>query len=404
MQAWRRTHRAVWVANLATAAGMMSFLPFFPSHLERLGVEGAGALELWTGVIFGAAPFSAAFMSPIWGALGDRFGRRLMVLRAMGAITVFVGAMAFVTNPWQLLALRLLQGVFSGFVAPSMTLVSIAAPASEQGRVASSLQVAMSFGAILGPLLGELVRDLVGPSAVYLSVAALSAFSALLVLAFASEDASKRRALDAGPLRVGAVLRASLGDLGELRASRGLRAAVVLLFWIQFGNGATLPLLEIYEGQLRAGASWLPVSTAALFSVPAAMNLIAMPLWGRLGDRRGHVTALLVCALASGVLLAAHALVLSYEQLLAARLVFGAAMAGAGPLAFGVAAVEIPEDRRGGAFGVVFSARALAVSSSAMLGGWLAGWLGIRGLYWVGGGAVLFTFWAFARAGRAAGS
>jgi len=90
---WKRTHRAVWVANLATAVGMMSFLPFFPSHLERLGVHGDARLALWTGLVFGAAPLSAAVMSPIWGALGDRFGRRLMVIRSMVAITVFVGAM-----------------------------------------------------------------------------------------------------------------------------------------------------------------------------------------------------------------------------------------------------------------------------------------------------------------------
>jgi MFS family permease len=376
---------------------MMSFLPFFPSHLERLGVEGPAALAAWTGVVFGAAPLSAAFMSPIWGALGDRFGRRLMVLRAMLAITVFVGAMAFARSPWQLLALRLLQGVFSGFVAPSMTLVSIGAPATEQGRIAGSLQVAMSLGAIGGPLWGELVRGVAGQPAVYLSVAGLSAFSALLVLLMASEDASKRRPRDEGPLRVGAVLRQSLGDLSELRSSRSLRAAVVLLFWIQFGNGATLPLLELYVRDLGSHLGWLPISTAALFSVPAAMNLLAMPLWGRYGDRHGHSSALLRCALASGLMLALHALVLGYEELLAARLLFGAAMAGAGPLAFGVAAAEIPEDRRGGAFGVVFSARALAVSSSAMLGGALAGWLGIRGLFALGGAAVVLSFWVFAR-------
>ena len=399
---WKRTHRAVWVANLATAVGMMSFLPFFPSHLEQLGVQGEGALALWTGVVFGAAPLSAAVMSPIWGALGDRLGRRLMVLRSMLAITVFVGAMALAQDAWQLLALRLLQGVFSGFVAPSMTLVSIDAPAGAQGRIASSLQMSMSLGAIVGPLWGEFVRGVAGQAAVYLSVAALSLLSALLVLLFASEDASKRRARDAGPLRAWTILHQSLGDLSELRSSRNLRAAVALLFFIQFGNGATVPLFELYVRDLSSHLDWIPASTAALFSVPAAKNLLAMPLWGRYGDRSGHSQALLRCAWTSGLLLGLHALVSGYEDLLLARLLFGLALAGAGPLAFGVAGAEISEDRRGGAFGVVFSARALAVSTSAMLGGALAGWLGIRGLFLCGGAAILFPFWLFARAPRPA--
>ena len=396
---WKRTHRAVWAANLATAVGMMSFLPFFPSHLERLGVTGESRLALWTGLVFGAAPLSAAFMSPIWGALGDRLGRRVMVLRSMLAITVFVGLMAWVRNPWQLLALRLLQGVFSGFVAPSLTLVSVSAPAREQGRIASSLQVAMSLGAVAGPMWGELVRELVGQSAVYLSVSALSLVSALLVLSFASEDESKRRARN-GPVRMGAILRESLGDLNELRASRTLRAAVVLLFFIQFGSGASLPLLELYVRDLHPHFAWVPESTAALFSVPAAMNLLAMPLWGRHGDRAGHSRALLRCAWMSGILLALHAAVFGYEELFGVRMLFGLALAGAGPLAFGVAGVEISEDRRGGAMGVVFSARAFAIASSAMLGGALAGWLGIRGLFLCGGAAILIPFWVFSRARR----
>lgn len=388
MDAWKRTYRAVWLANLVTAAGMMSFLPFFPSHLERLGVEGENALALWTGVIFGAAPLSAAFMSPIWGALGDRIGRRMMVLRSMFAITLFVGAMAFVRDPWTLLALRLAQGVFSGFVAPSLTLVSIGAPAERQGRIAGSLQVAMGLGAVAGPLLGEIVREAAGIPAVYLCVALLSGLSGLLVLAAASEDHEKRQR-HAGALSVKGLLSASLGDLGELRTNRGLRAAVVIVFWLYFGTGATQPLLELFVRDLDSHIAWIPASTAALFSLPAAINLLAMPAWGRTGDARGHARALSLCTAITGALLVANAFVVGYEDLLLVRVALGAAMAGAGPLAFGVAAAQTPDERRGGAFGVVFAARALAISASAMAGGGLAGLVGVRGMFALGGVSIL---------------
>jgi DHA1 family multidrug resistance protein-like MFS transporter len=391
VDAWKRTYRAVWLANLVTAAGMMSFLPFFPSHLERLGVEGEDALALWTGVIFGAAPLSAAFMSPIWGALGDRIGRRMMVLRSMFAITLFVGAMAFVRDPWTLLALRLAQGVFSGFVAPSLTLVSIGAPPDRQGRIAGSLQVAMGLGAVAGPLLGEIVREAAGIPAVYLCVALLSGLSGLLVLAAASEDHEKRQH-HAGALGVRSLLSASLGDLHELRSNRGLRGAVVIVFWLYFGTGATQPQLELFVRDLDSHFAWVPASTAALFSLPAAINLLAMPAWGRTGDARGHSRALALCTAITGALLVANAFVVGYEDLLVVRISLGAAMAGAGPLAFGVAAAQTPDER--GAFGVVFSARALAISASAMAGGGLAAWVGVRGLFALGGVSILSAlFW-----------
>lgn len=400
VDAWQRTYRAVWVANLATAVGMMSFLPFFPSHLEDLGVEGEDAIALWTGVIFGAAPLAAAVMSPIWGALGDRIGRRMMVLRSMFAITLFVGAMAFVRDPWTLFALRLAQGVFSGFVAPSLTLVSIGAPPERQGRIAGSLQVAMGLGAVVGPLFGEMVREAAGIPAVYLCVSVLSGLSGLLVLAAASEDHAKRRRHEGG-LDVKSLLAASLGDLGELRTNRGLRAAVIVTFWLYFGTGATQPQLELFVRDLGSHFAWVPASTAALFSLPAAINLLAMPLWGRVGDARGHARALALCAGLCGALLLANALVVGYEDLLLVRVALGAAMAGAGPLAFGVAAAETPDERRGGAFGVVFSARAMAIAASAMAGGGLAAWVGVRGLFALGGLSILVALIGSARARRA---
>ena len=391
---WRRTFQAVWFSNLVAGMGMMSILPFFPLHLERLGVVGLGDLALWTGLVYGAAPLSAAVASPLWGALGDRFGRRLMVLRSMAALFLFVGAMAFVTAPWQLFVLRLVQGVFSGFLAPSMTLVSTQAPEGQQGRLAGSLQTALIWGAIVGPLLGGYVRRRGTVEDVYLMVAACSAVAFGAVLVFAREDASTRQRGAAAWARasgasVRGALRGSLGDLGELRKSRDLRAAAVLLFWIQFGLGATNPQLELFVRELPA--RWLESSTEWAFSALAFANLVALKRWGTLGDRRGHRRALDWCALASGLGLLLHAIVPAYELLLAARVLLGLAASGSGPLAFGVAAAETAADRRGGAMGVVFSARAFAVSISAALGGLCAGHFGIRATFVLGGAVVLLA-------------
>ena len=383
MESWKRTYWAIWFSNLITAVGMMSILPFFPSHLEELGLTDRASISVWTGVIYGAAPLFAAIASPLWGALGDRYGRRLMVVRSMVAITIFVGAMRWASGPWELLALRAAQGCFSGFLPPSMTLVSTQAPASEQGRIAGSLQTGMIWGGILGPIFGELIRKQVGVREVYLGVAILSAIAVVVVLLFAREDATTRQV---------STQRASpLKDLRELRGNAELWSAVRLLFWVQFAVGATNPQLELYVREL--GSSFMEPSTAYLFSVLAAANLFALPRWGRLGDRGGHHRALLMCTLWTGAALLLHALAPGYEVLLVARALLGFAAAGSGPLAFGVAAAATSADRRGGAFGVVFSARALAVAVSAMTGGWLSAWIGVRGLFLVGALLVWLQVW-----------
>ena len=399
--AWKRTYAVVWFANLTTAVGMMSFLPFFPAYLRELGVEGEAAVLVWTGLVAGAAPLTAAFASPLWGAVGDRVGRKLMVVRAMVAIAVFVGSMGLVQGPWQLLGLRLLQGLFSGFIPPSITLVSVGAPEERQGRVAGTLQAALAIGQVVGPLLGGEITRHVGMRSVFGVVAALAAFSALLVVLFAREDASHRQTAQGARFSVAELLRGTARDLAELRGNPRLRSAVVLLFWIQFGMSATNPLLMLFVEDLWEGdPERVPALTASMFTLLALTNIVAMPLWGRAGDRAGHSVALQRAAWMSAGGLLVHALVPTWLLLWPARVLLGAGSAGAGPTTFGVAAAETPPHRRGGAFGAVFSSRALAVALSSVLGGVLATVVGIRGLFVLNAVVVAVFVVALRRGGR----
>ncbi|QDU85940.1 Multidrug resistance protein 3 [Planctomycetes bacterium Pla163] len=386
MSTWKRTWWSVWIANLLTGVGMMSFLPYFPSYLEGLGVSDPGEVKVWAGLCFGAAPFSAAIMGPVWGAVGDRFGRKKMVLRSLLALTFFVGLMAFARTPWELLALRIGQGLFSGILPPSITLVSIGVPDSRRGRVAGWLQSAMAAGAIFGPLLGSWVRADSDPRYLFLGVSVATGLGALGVAVFATEDATERREKVEG---VG-VLQALVRDLvGVLRIPQ-LRAAMALLFCVQFGIGATNPVLELYVRDLMPGVAQDVTSARAgwLFSVMSAMLVASSPVWGPLGDRIGHARALMLSAVVAVVALFGMGLADGFWFLLGARVLLGIGAGGLGPTAFGLAAQSVPAHARGAANGAVFSARAFALATSSMAGGFIASLIGIRSLFLVAG-AVL---------------
>ena len=388
MQRWERTYWVVFVANLITAIGMMSFLPFFPAYLRELGVEDEAAVKAWTGVAFGAAPFSAALMGPIWGALGDRFGRKLMVLRALLAITVFVGCMGFVQTPAQLIALRLGQGVFSGFVPPSITLVSVAAPEARQGRVVGSLQASLAAGSIVGPLLGAAVQEALGIRAVFGVVAVASAVAALLVGAFAHEESGLRETLEG--FSPTSVLRGVVRDLADVLALPRIRAAILILFAVQIGIGATNPQLLLFVEELGdTPVAAVEERTAWLHTALAAAALVSTAAWGRLADAWGHGRVLSAAALGSGLVLLAHGAGRTFVALFVLRVLLGLASTGANVAAFGLAATDTANERRGGAMGAVFSARTFAVSCGAMAGGAVAGAIGIRGLFFVSAGGVL---------------
>jgi MFS family permease len=302
-----------------------------------------------------------------------------MVLRSLAAITVFVGLMAFATSPWLLLVLRLLQGMFSGFVAPSATLVSISAPAREQGRVAGSLQTAMAAGSVVGPIAGGFAAIHWGIGSVFFGVAALAAVAFGLVAVFAREDAAHRRETG-GKASLSKAIGDARRDFGDLWANPRLRAGLAIVFWAAFALGASSPILELHVRDLVTGGDeHAALMTSLLFSGAALVNLLAMPAWGRHGDVVGHSRALVQSALAAAVALAVQAVPL-YGVLLAARIVFGAALAGSAACSFGLAAAETPIDRRGGAFAIVFSARTLAAAFAAPLGGWLCGRIGVAGV------------------------
>jgi DHA1 family multidrug resistance protein-like MFS transporter len=384
---WRRTFWVVFVSNLISGVGLSSFLPFFPTLLEELGMQDAHARAVWSGLLFGAAPLSAGFSGPLWGSIGDRYGRKLMVVRSLFGIALFVGPMAFARSEWQLLGLRLMQGVFSGYIAPSLTLVSVAAPADRQGRVTGWIQTASTVGTIVGPVLGAALLAAGGVGSVYVVTSVGAAASAVLVLLVAVEDPSTRAS--AGPFSPGAVLRTSWNDVLSLVANRSMRAAMVLYAGVHFALGATSPQMEYFvEAVWRGEHARVEGLTGTLFSVLAVAAIVATPVWARLGDRFGHALALRSAGALSALSLVLHSFVPSYAWLFAVRLVFGLVSPGASAAAFGLAATESEREQRGAAMGAVFSARCFAVSAGSFLGGALAAGLGLRGLFLVAGGVI----------------
>jgi DHA1 family multidrug resistance protein-like MFS transporter len=322
-------------------------------------------------------------MGPVWGALGDRIGRKLMVLRSLLALTLFVGLMAFARTPLELFGLRILQGLFSGIIPPSITLVSIGVPPDRRGRVAGGMQAAMSAGAIFGPLIGSFVRADFDPRYLFVGVSVATAVGALLVALFATEDASERKVGTAD----GRLLHALVRDLADLWRVPRLRALLLLLFCVQFGLGATNPVLELFVRDLvpEASPERLTHLTGILYSVLNVLLVVAAPVWGPIGDRVGHARALLAASAIGAAALVGSGLATTFAVLVAARVLLGAGVAGLGPTSFGLAAESVPPDARGAANGAVFSARALALATSAMVGGFLSSVLGIRGLFLTAG-------------------
>lgn len=396
-----RTFGAVWVANFLAALGMMAFIPFFPSYLrDHLGVA-EGEVAFWAGMCVGAAPIAAAIMGPIWGALGDRFGRKPMVLRALFGLSVFVGLMATARSPEVLFLYRIGQGVFSGFLPPSVTLVSLSYPAGRSGRVSGSLSAAMATGTMAGPILGSLFRQAYPPRYLFVVTALLAATAGLAVLLVAREPKGAGAAKESSArVPLGSIFPDIGRRLAAMMRRPRLRLGLLFLFFVQFGIGATNPLLELFVERLHPEWTTDEVArhTAWLFTVMAICAMVTMPTWGRVGDQRGHGRVLLWAAAFSAVGLCVSGFATVFWTLLAGRTILGLFSSGLTPAAFGLVSEVIPREEQGAANGAVFSARAFALGIASWIGGALESVIGMRGLFFAGGvGLALLAVLSFKR-------
>src|SRR5215471_12479778 len=138
---WRRNLAALWFAQFTAIFGFSFAFPFLPVYLRQLGLHDTGQLALWSGLAGGASGAALAIMSPIWGVLADRYGRRAMLLRAMVGAGITVGLMGFARGPIDLVLLRLIQCATSGTVPAATALVASGTPRHRLGGVRDPLHL-----------------------------------------------------------------------------------------------------------------------------------------------------------------------------------------------------------------------------------------------------------------------
>lgn len=150
----RRNVRVLWGGQFLSIAGLTVMVPLLPFYLRELGALEADENRLWTGLCLAAPAVTLAMVSPVWGKLGDRWGRKWMVVRALIGLAVSLALMGLAQTPLQFFLFRLLQGACGGVVDSASAFAGAEAPEEERGSVLGRLQSATAAGALAGPLVG----------------------------------------------------------------------------------------------------------------------------------------------------------------------------------------------------------------------------------------------------------
>jgi MFS transporter, DHA1 family, multidrug resistance protein len=368
--------------TMSAALSMMS--PFLPLFIIQLGTKRPDLVDVWSGVISSSNFFIAAIVSPFWGSLADRYGRKAMVVRTTTTITIFTALMGFSQNVWELFALRGLMGAFSGFSASAIALVGTVVPEDSLGYALGWLSTGQLLGGLLGPLMGGFLAGVIGNyRVVFFCTSAISALAVLLTLFGVREQFVP-------PDRT--VARPSIWkQIVSLRTLPGLGAMFVVLLLAQFATRAVQPVLTLFVRELVGPTPYLAILAGAAFSIVGVADLVASPFLGKRSDRLGYKRVLSISLLGAAVFNLPQAFVHSIWAFLAAQFGLGIFIGGIIPTANALVGRLAPPERRGQVYGLTASASFLGNSLGPLTGGLVAAKFGIRSMFLVTATLLLVT-------------
>jgi MFS transporter, DHA1 family, multidrug resistance protein len=377
-ETWRRNQVAVNTAAAMIFLGFTLVTPFLPFYIESIGVEGEARVAIWSGLLLSVSPLLAALLGPFWGRLADHLGMKVMVQRVIFTIAVHWGLMFFTRTVWQVLALRIMLGLFSGFGTMSVALVTHGCPRERIGHAVGVLQATQITSTAIGPFVGGLLAATIGIRNTYLVTCVMCTLAFLFVLVLyrdvpsvAGSPEAPLVVSQAGPVSEGwrAILPRRLRGApppGRLSIREILRLPLFvpllpILFLVNMIDRALFLVVP-----LCVAAPWMKVTaveatTGIVMSGGALAGAASAYLFGRLCGRHVRAIPLLLASLLAGaVLIVAMALSRSVVPFAITRLLLGFAVGGAPTLGYAIAGDFIPDTVRASSYAIL--------SSTAMLG------------------------------------
>jgi DHA1 family multidrug resistance protein-like MFS transporter len=378
---WQRNLAFLWFGQLIAISGFSVFMPFLPYYVQELGITGDKQVAFWAGLLTSAQAVTMALVAPVWGSLSDRYGRKIMVVRAMLGGAVVISLMGFVGNVWQLVVLRAIQGTLTGTVSAATTLVASSAPPQRRGFALGMLQMAFFVGGSVGPLLGGFIADSMGYRPTFWVTAALLFTAGILVIVFVRENfVPAARDGERAPLLEGLVI---------VFRTRVLMLVCGIRVLMRMAGRVIGPVLPLFIQSIAAPEAKIASLTGTIAGFASAASAIGAVLMGRLADRIGPRRILIVCGVAASILHTAQAWVQTPTQLLVLRTVAGVAMGGILASISALQATLAPKGRYGAVYGVDTSLVAGANAIAPMIGAALTATFGLASIFY--GAAVIYA-------------
>lgn len=351
----------LWWGQVVNTTGLMMLVPIMPFYVQQLGVEGIVAIGTWAGVAIAAPALALTVATPLWGKVGDRVGRKWMVVRALVGLALAMAVMAAAGGPVVLVVGRLLQGTLGGVVEAAAAFAGATGSRGTRGSALGRSFSATATGSLVGPLAGGALIGSSALAALMLGIAA-AAIVAAVACAMCLREPDEQ---EEDEVRDGGALPGSRFRWWDVPHAVPLSLAAAAAYFGVYG------LIPIFAARLQTlvpehAGPWV----GALQALTWGATLCSSAWWGRRNDRVGRpLDTFALAAAGCAVAIGAQALVTAPIALVPLRLAQGLCFAAMAQSLFLHAGNHAPAARRSAMVGVANSFLLVGQSAGPLLAG-----------------------------------
>lgn len=352
---WHRTFYTLWIGAFITGMGYSMTMPFISLFINELGHFSRFQLNFYSGLAFAMTFISQAIVSPLWGSLADRKGRKLMCMRASGvmACTIFVTGLS--QTVWMIIGMRFLQGVFSGYINNATAMMAGETPHQRSGWVMAAMTTAGVAGNLVGPLLGGALSGFFGYRIPFFITGGLMFLVFLSTWLLTTEHFKPIQKTAMKPMRQ---------IVAELDSPKLIFVMFLTTMIVTASTMSIDPIISLYVRSLMHNHGNVAFVAGVVAATPGLGTLIAASKIGHTMDQIGPERVLRVGLTVAFVLFIPMTFTHSPWSLAFWRFLLGLANAALMPATQTVLTLDVPTE----AFGRIFSYNQSFQAGGAVLG------------------------------------
>jgi DHA1 family multidrug resistance protein-like MFS transporter len=376
-----RNFKIAWIGTFMAGMAFSEAMPFLALYIMQISHFNQAQVSFYAGISYAASYLVVILVSPIWGKIADQHGRKPMLLRTAAGMGIVIILLSCVTNIWQIIILRLCQGLFDGYTPSVIALIAAETPLEERSVVISKLSTGYIIGGLMGPLIGGVLATIFSIRMTFFITGII-----LLCVAFISfygiqENFQK---INTSPTeKLASSKKESVWTVPILI----LLSATML---IQFVESAIIPYVSLMIKDLLFSEHYLTIMTGIVSALPGVATAVFATFIGKMSSHFGTLKILKLCELAAIIIYALLGMTTSLMFFAGLRFLIGIANAGMTPMI--QVLLSKASNRLSTVFSMSLSAQSLGSLAGSILGAYLSQFMPLNNLFYIASGALMISY------------